>query len=85
MSIFRSRLAEEIARNREFFARLNNETRDREHAMRQFIRRNELVMANLVSITDDLRDESHAQRQAVLRMIDKLDERLPPPDAAGAG
>jgi hypothetical protein len=41
--------------------------------MRQFIRRTKLVMENLVSITDDLRDESHAQTQATLRVLDKLD------------
>jgi hypothetical protein len=80
MPILRSRLAEEIARNREQWVQLNQLTREA-------MRRNELVMTNLIntsrdliSVTSDLRDESRAQRDALFRMMDKLDERLRPPN-----
>ncbi|MEK6277956.1 MAG: hypothetical protein AABM29_08090 [Actinomycetota bacterium] len=78
--LFRSRIAQEFARNREFFAQINREAGEREQHMREFIRHSELVMSDLLSASADLREESRAQRQAVLRMIDKLDERLPPPN-----
>lgn len=86
-ALLRSRLAEEFARNREesarnrrFFDRLHKEAGEREQLMREFIRRSERVMGDLVEMTNDLRDESRAHTQAVLRMMDMLDERLPPRD-----
>lgn len=60
---------------------LMREIRDEMRFTREANRRNELVLGNLISITSDLRDESRAHSQAVLRMIDVLEERLPPPAA----
>ena len=71
MPILRSRLADELARNRDAW-------REQAQLTREVMRRTELVLGNLVSVTSDLRDESRAHTQAVFRMIDVLDERLPP-------
>ena len=71
MPILRSRLADELARNRDAW-------REQAQLTREVMRRTELVLGNLVSVTSDLRDESRAHTQAVFRMIDVLGERLPP-------
>lgn len=68
-----ARLAEEIARSRE-----------EAQLTREAMRRHEIVLTNLVNITSDLHDASRAHTDAVFKMIDTIEERLPPRDGPGS-
>jgi hypothetical protein len=76
--LLRSKLAEEFARNRvefqrnrELFAQLEAESRNREQLSRGAMRRHEIAMNGVIATLNDLHDASRAHTEAIFRLLDQ--------------